>query len=314
MDAATSAQHDQGECHPARDLATQSRQPARSSEEQDPVIQPQNPLAAASQALQDAGYQDPLLEAELLASGLAGLSLGEWRTAVWQGNRTLPDGFDAAVARRVAGEPYQYIVGRAPFRGGLLQVGPGVLVPRPETEWLAELAIKAGRVYHQPTVVDLGTGSGALAWAFATELPGAQIHAVELSSAAALYAKANLTGLAVTLVVGDATDPDLLSELNGQVDLVVGNPPYLPAGTTLGPDLAHEPPEALWGGGAQGLDLPSGFLATARRLLAPGGQVFLEIDPSQAKTILVLAQQLGLTGGQVLPDLTGRPRVFQAGH
>jgi len=179
---------------------------------------------------------------------------------------------------------------------------------------LAELAIKAGRVYHQPTVVDLGTGSGALAWAFATELPGAQIHAVELSSAAALYAKANLTGLAVTLVVGDATDPDLLCELNGQVDLVVGNPPYLPAGTTLGPDLAHEPPEALWGGGAQGLDLPSGFLATARRLLAPGGQVFLEIDPSQAKTILVLAQQLGLTGGQVLPDLTGRPRVFQAGH
>jgi len=286
----------------------------RSLEEQDPAIQPRNPLVVAVHALKDAGYQNPLLEAELLASGLAGLSLGEWRTSILLGHATAPEGFAAAVTRRVAGEPYQYILGWAPFRGTLLKVGPGVLIPRPETEWLAELAIAAGQAYQQPVVVDLGTGSGALAWALAAELSGAQVHAVELSRAAVSYAQANLAGSAVTLVVGDATDPELLSDLDGQVDLVVGNPPYLPAGTALGPDLAHEPPEALWGGGVNGLDLPRGFLTTARRLLAPGGQVFLEIDPSQAKTILAVAQQVGLTGGEVQPDLAGRPRVFQASY
>jgi len=324
-----------------------------------------NPLDVAIQALQTAGYANPALEAELLASGLAGQPLGEWRTAAWQGRAALPGGFEAAVARRVAGEPSQYITGRAPFRGGELLVGPGVLIPRPETEWLAELAITAARDYRQPVVVDLGTGCGALAWAIATEVPGAKVYAVELSAEAASYARQNLAGLAVELVLGDATSPDLLAELNGQVDLVVANPPYLPAGTVLGPDLVHEPAQALWGGGAAGLDLPRGFLATARRLMAPGegsdatstgdqpmpsgrispggagatwraapgdqplpssrvfpgqraalttqgGQVFMEIDPSQAESILVLARQLGFTAGQVHQDLAGRPRVFHA--
>jgi len=187
-----------------------------------------------------------------------------------------------------------------------------VLIPRPETEWLAELAIGFGRACLDPVVVDLGAGCGALAWAMATELSGAQVYAVELSAEAAAYAKQNLAGLAVELVLADATDPNTLSGLNGQVNLVVANPPYLPSGTVLAAGLEHEPAAALWGGGTDGLALPRSFLATAKRLLAPGGQVFLEIDPRQNQSILAAAQQAGLEGGTVHPDLAGRPRVLEA--
>ncbi|MCL1898783.1 MAG: peptide chain release factor N(5)-glutamine methyltransferase [Micrococcales bacterium] len=220
--------------------------------------------------------------------------------------------FAAALARRIAGEPLQYILGRAAFRHGELAVGPGVMIPRPETEWLAVLAIQAALRMASPLVVDLGTGSGALAWAMASEVPAAQVHAVELSPVAASYAKRNLAGLPVDLSLADATDKSTLAHLDSQVDLVVANPPYLPSGTELGRDVAHEPDIALWGGGQCGLDLPTAFLATAARLLKSGGLVFMEIDPSQAEAISTIANELGFTAASIHPDLTGRPRILQA--
>jgi release factor glutamine methyltransferase len=182
-------------------------------------------VAQAPQRLADAGVPSPRFDAEELAAFVHGVKRGELHT--------VPDAdFDAryweAVARREAREPLQHITGRAFFRYLELQVGPGVFVPRPETESVAGWAIDAVRAMDvvEPLIVDLCTGSGAIALALAQEVPRSRVHAVELDEDALRWARKNVEGSRVRLHHGNALTA--LPELNGQVDLVVSNPPYIP--------------------------------------------------------------------------------------
>jgi release factor glutamine methyltransferase len=227
--------------------------------------------------------------------------------------------FGALLDQRADRVPLQHLTGRASFRHLELAVGPGVFVPRPETEQLAgwALAQLAGRP--EPVVVDLGSGSGALALAIAQEHPGARVTAVERDAAAVEWTRANAAARAaagdtpVTVVQGDLTDPALLTDLDGGVDLVVSNPPYVPDGAGLPREVAdHDPPLALWGG-PDGLDVVRGLLVTAARLLPPGGLLGIEHADQQGTAVPAL---LRATGGWAdvadHPDLAGRPRFTTA--
>jgi release factor glutamine methyltransferase len=234
-----------------------------------------------------------------------------------------PDGLADLVARRATRIPLQHLVGRAPFRRMELLVGPGVFVPRPETEMVAGLAIEAASVTPTPLVVDLCTGSGAIALAVATEVPGSRVVAVEAEPAAHAWAERNLAeragldpGLAhrFDLRLADVADPGLLSELAGAVDVVVANPPYLP------PDAEpvdvevrdHDPARALYGGGDDGLAVPRQVAARAARLLRVGGTLVMEHADVQGPAVRALLDPGAWTGVRTAPDLTGRDRAVVA--
>src|SRR5690606_16899961 len=188
-----------------------------------------------------------------------------------------PDGLDELVERRAAREPLQHLVGSAGFRGIELLVGPGVFVPRPETEQVAGAAIDAAervvRERGRAVVVDLCTGSGAIALAVAAEVPAARVHAVELDTAALGWARRNLEASPdrdrVGVLRGDARTA--LVELDGTVDVVVANPPYIPPDAEpVDPEVRdHDPAVALYGLGPDGLEVPRGIVRAAARLLRP---------------------------------------------
>ena len=226
------------------------------------------------------------------------------------------DTYDGLVEERLARIPLQHLTGRAHFRRLTLAVGPGVFVPRPETEVVAGLAIEAARaVADAPLVVDLCTGSGAIALAVKDEVPGARVHAVELSDLAHGWAVANRdrTGLDVDVRLGDATTA--FDDLEGEVDVVVSNPPYIPVGAVpLDPEVRdHDPEVALYGGSADGLAVPVAVAARAAVLLRPGGVLVMEHADSQGGS---LPAALRATGAWVQvvdhPDLAGRPRATVA--
>ena len=178
--------------------------------------------------------------------------------------------YDALVGRRAAREPLQHLTGRAYFRHVELAVGPGVFVPRPETELLAGWAVERAGALDAPVVVDLGTGSGAIAKAVADEVPHARVHAVEMDEAAHGWATANLAGTGVDLRLGDLATA--FEELAGTVDVVVSNPPYIPLDAWESVALEvrdHDPALALWSG-ADGLDAMRVVEARAALLLGPG--------------------------------------------
>jgi release factor glutamine methyltransferase len=233
---------------------------------------------------------------------------------------------DAAAARfaglldqRADRVPLQHLTGRAPFRHLELAVGPGVFVPRPETEQLAGWAIERLAGLAAPVVVDLGSGSGALALALAQEHPGARVTAVERDPGAIGWTRHNAATRAaagdtpVEVVEGDMTDPGLLADLDGAVDLVVSNPPYVPDGARVPREVAdHDPPLALWGG-PDGLDVVRGLLATAARLLRPGGWLGIEHADQQGSALPALVRgRGGWTDVEDHPDLAGRPRYTTA--
>jgi len=238
---------------------------------------------------------------------------------------------DAMVERRRSGEPLQYVLGSWSFRGLDLMVDRRVLIPRPETEVVGQIAIdelvargaRRGRTnpwaagVTEFTVADLGTGSGALALALAAELPDAAVWASDASEAALAVARANLASIGtaatrVRLVHGDWFAA-LPFELRGELRLVVSNPPYVSAAehAELAPEVRHEPVDALVSGDS-GLEDLEHLVGEAPEWLEPGGVLVLELAPHQADAVAGAARAAGFATVEVRPDLTGRPRALLA--
>ena len=252
--------------------------------------------------------------------------------AEWLLGRPLPlaDGADAAftaayaqaLRRREAREPLQRITGRMFFRGLELECRPGVFIVRPETEVVAGVAIEAararvaGRVAGGPLVVDLCTGSGAIAAAVAVEVPTARVAAVELADEACAAAVDTCERYApgrVRVVQADAAAPSTLAELDGSVDVVVTNPPYVPAGAIEDVETAsYDPRLALFGGGDDGLDLPVALVRRAGALLRDDGLLVMEHDAGQGRALREAALAGGFHEASTGQDLTGRDRFLRA--
>ncbi|GAA4265064.1 peptide chain release factor N(5)-glutamine methyltransferase [Frondihabitans peucedani] len=275
-------------------------------------------LAEGRRMLEAASVPSPGVDAELLLAHVLGRSRGEVAVQAITGgtvSASEADSFRALVARRAAREPLQHLTGLAPFRSLELHVGPGVFVPRPETEGVAQLAIDAlsARAEPEPVAVDLGTGSGALALALATEVPRSRVYAVELSPEAAVWTRRNIasTGARVTLVEGDLGTA--LPELDGTVSVVVSNPPYIPVGMVpRDPEVRLHDPELALFGGADGLDVVRSLSQRALRLLVPGGTLVIEHGEEQGPAIRELLGGDGWRGAATHQDLTRRDRTTTA--
>ena len=281
-------------------------------------------LTETSQRLAAGGVEGAAQEARWIVEEASGLEGPEWvlgsdEAATVGGVARLDD----MVRRRTAGEPVQYVLGHWAFRQLDLMVDRRVLIPRPETEQVVEVALaELDRILaarppaHRPVVVDLGTGSGAIALSFAVERPGCDVWAIERSADALAVARANLAGLgmagmAVRMSAGTWFDA-LPVNLRGAVDLVVTNPPYVAAADQLPRSVAEwEPMEALVPG-PSGMEAHRQLVAAAPTWLAPGGAFVAEIGAGQGPDVLALAAAAGLTAGRVEPDLAGLPRAVVA--
>ncbi|MGZ4595639.1 MAG: peptide chain release factor N(5)-glutamine methyltransferase [Actinomycetes bacterium] len=269
-------------------------------------------IAAASTRLESAGVPSPRFDAEALAAHALGIE----RRDLWRVTDLGPAAADFAsyVDRRAAREPLQHITGQAYFRHLTLAVGPGVFVPRPETELVAEVAIESARRAGRPRVVDLCTGSAAIALAVLDEVPGAQVHAVEADPAAHRWAARNCAGTTVDLRLGDMATA--FDDLDGTVDVVVSNPPYIPVGARIrdAEVATHDPAVALWSGD-DGLDAMRVLEQVAFRLLRPGGLVVAEhadLQGSSAPAVFTAAGRW--VDVRDHPDLAGRDRYLTATH
>ncbi|MET7385264.1 peptide chain release factor N(5)-glutamine methyltransferase [Streptomyces sp. NPDC005385] len=269
-------------------------------------------VAQATQRLADAGVPSPRNDAEELAAFVHEVKRGELHTVK-------DSDFDAryweVTARREAREPLQHITGRAYFRYLELQVGPGVFVPRPETESVVGWAIDAVRAMDvvEPLIVDLCTGSGAIALALAQEVPRSRVHAVELSEDALRWTRKNVEGSRVDLRQGDALEA--FPDLDGQVDLVISNPPYIPLTEWeyVQPEARDHDPELALFSGEDGLDLIRGIERTAHRLLRPGGVVVIEHADTQGGQVpWIFTEERGWADAADHPDLNNRPRFATA--
>ncbi|GGQ38964.1 peptide chain release factor N(5)-glutamine methyltransferase [Couchioplanes azureus] len=268
-------------------------------------------LTGAAARLAEAGVESPRVDAELLAAHVLGIGRG--RLLLVDTIRAAElHRFEELVARRAARIPVQHLLGTAAFRHLELAVGEGVFVPRPETELLAGWGIE--HTAPGATVVDLCSGSGAVALSVADESRAARVVAVERSPAALAFLRRNAAAFpAVEVVEADVTAPGLLRELYGQVDVVLCNPPYVPDGTAVPPEVAeHDPAEAVFGG-ADGLSVIRPVVALAAALLRPGGVVGVEHDDVHAAAVPALLTADGrFTGVAGHPDLAGRPRFATA--
>jgi release factor glutamine methyltransferase len=266
-----------------------------------------NVLAKAVARLAHAGIESPASDAAELLAHVLGVPRGKLGLAEIDSAQRAA--YEELVTRRVAREPLQHLTGTAGFRYRELAVGPGVFVPRPETEVMAGWVLDRLRTIQAPVVVDLCAGSGAIAGAVATEHPGSVVHAVEKSAEACVWARRNLAGTGATL---HETDIDgCLRELDGQVDAVIANPPYIPltAWESVAPEARdHDPALALWSG-ADGLDAIRVVAATACRLLKPGGWFACEHAEAQAESAPAVFVESGVFAEvRDQPDLLGRPR------
>ncbi|MGK8504102.1 peptide chain release factor N(5)-glutamine methyltransferase [Nocardia asiatica] len=277
----------------------------------------------AIETLRTAGVHSPQADAEHLAAHVLGVE----RTRLALTPLVAPDElaqFRALVDRRAQRIPLQHLTGTAVMGALDLAVGPGVFVPRPETELLYAWALAQLEALphdHTPIVVDLCTGSGALALAVAHARPDAEVHAVELDPAALVWARRNADDriaagdTPITLYADDATDPELLTDLNGRVDIVVSNPPYIPEGARLDPEVAdHDPSLALFGG-PDGLEVIRGMVPNIARWLRPGGATAIEHDDTNGPGVAALLTATGVFTDIVEhPDLAGKPRFVAATH
>lgn len=276
-------------------------------------------LAQTAERLRAAGVDNARQEARWLVERATG-----WDAAELTAGLDRPAGERGAthlhgmVERRAAGEPLQYALGRWAFRTLDLYVDHRVLIPRPETEVLAGMALDECRRLDAQLAVDLGTGSGALALALAVERPGVEVWGTDVSSPALAVARANLAGLGraarrVRLGEGEWFAA-LPSELAGRIDVVVTNPPYVADGEIV--DLPAEvsdwePHEALFSG-PTGLEDIEHLVAEAPRWLSRPGALLVELAPHQAQRARKLAVAAGFTSATVWPDLTGRDRILLA--
>ena len=265
-------------------------------------------------AFEAAEIESSRVDAELIVAFVLGLSRGELQTKVIMGE-SLEDtaAIEELFARRAAREPLQHLTGEAYFRNLTLKVGKGVFVPRPETELLTQLALDAASAFESPTVIDLCAGSGAIGIAIATELPSANVFAVEKSEDAFGYTKANYEALApqATVILGDAVDA--FQELNGNVQVVVSNPPYIPSAMVpIYPEVAlHDPALALYSG-EDGLDLIRAISKRAQELLVAGGTVAIEHADMQSEAVVQLLLADGWREIVDHKDFNGRPRAVTA--
>jgi release factor glutamine methyltransferase len=277
-------------------------------------------IALATARLAEAGVDSPRTDAELIAAHVHRVR----RTELHR----VPDaGFDPRfwdeIARREAREPLQHITGLAYFRYTELEVGPGVFVPRPETEVMTGWAISELRDMDvaEPVVVDLGTGSGAIALAIAQEVPRARVHAVEADPVAREWAERNVARCAASapqtrghVTVHAAEFAGALPDLTASAHLVISNPPYVPVGAWLPPEVGdYDPAAALWGGGRDGLDAVRLVEGAARRLLRPGGLVAVEHGAPQGPAVYwIFAEERGWVATRNHKDLAGRDRFVTA--
>ncbi len=277
------------------------------------MTDPRALVRSAESRLAEAGVASPAHDAESLLAHAVGTARGQLSLV-----RDLTDeqvaSFEELVARRAAREPLQHLTGSTGFRYVELQVGAGVFVPRPETELLAGWAIdRAREAGEHPVVVDLCTGSGAIAASIADEAPTASVHAVELDPAAFQWAERNLATTAVDLRLGDMADA--FPDLDGTVDVVACNPPYIPleAFESVAPEARdHDPALALWSGD-DGLDAMRVLEATAARLLRPGGWVGAEHADVQGESATRVFLEAGRwTDVRDHEDLAGRARYVVA--
>ncbi|GAA1947036.1 peptide chain release factor N(5)-glutamine methyltransferase [Microbacterium deminutum] len=276
-------------------------------------------LRRAAGSLARAGVPDPQVDAELLAAHVLGTGRGGVQAAIVRGDTLDPavaEAVESLVARRATREPLQHITGVAPFRHLELRVGPGVFVPRPETEIVAQLAIDVLRAEASPSpvAVDLGTGSGAIALALATEVPHANVFAAENSVAAFIWTKENFahTGAPnATLAFVDLEHA--FPELDGMVSVVVSNPPYVPdAAIPRNPEVRlFDPPVALYGG-EDGLDVVRVLSRVGLRLAHPGGTIVIEHGEWQGDAIRSILSADGWRAVATHPDLTMRDRATTA--
>lgn len=278
-------------------------------------------IASARRALKELLAQAGIDSADVDARLLIAHALGVDRTTVMtQGERALTadevEQIDALAARRLKREPVARMLGSKEFWSLTLAVNPDVLVPRPETETVVEFALeligKAGRM-ERLRILDVGTGSGALLLALLKELPQATGTGTDISAGALQAARANAQrhGLAPRC---HFVNCDIMAGLKGPFDLIVSNPPYVAHDdiATLAPEVREYDPALALDGGLEGLDFYRAIAAEARRLLAPGGQLVVELGMGQEKVVRGMFSEAGLTAGEARPDLAGIPRALSA--
>jgi len=275
------------------------------------VTAPRTLLTVAVETLSSAGVPAARADAEQLLAA----ALGVPRTrlaAVETVDADTAVRFAELVTRRSAREPLQHLVGTVAFRYIEVAVGPGVFVPRPETELLVDAVLPVLRATPHPIAVDLCAGSGALALAVADEVPSATVYAVERAPSALHWLRRNCAGSKVRVISADVGDASLLPELTGRVDAVLANPPYVGTGEDVDPEVRHDPADALFAG-PDGLAVLPAVVSTARRLLRSGGVSAVEHGDQQGRAITALLS--GDDGWRQVVDhrdLADRPRYVTA--
>lgn len=297
-------------------------------------------VRSASAMLRASGVDTPEHDAKLLAAEVFGVDLQTVDKAMLMGSETSElakqgakqSGEDAAlkrfhtmVDRRSKREPLQHITGHAPFRYLDLKVGPGVFIPRQETELVVQEGVDWITKYgmYSAKVVDLCAGSGAIGLSFVTEVPGSEVWAVEKSEQTAQWTRVNLNETAKKypsiasnyhLEIADATQTPTLNQLDGTIDIVLTNPPYVPlADIPQQPEVRdYDPDLALYGGSADGTLIPERIIARAAKLLKNGGLLVMEHDITQGERLSAFALSYGFSNVMVHNDYTGRPRYMTA--
>jgi release factor glutamine methyltransferase len=282
-------------------------------------------LRYSSEILHESGIDDPLADAEILVFD----SVGTERLKAYMDNpeisSTLFLKIKKLTARRAGGEPVQYITGHVDFCGLKIEIGRGVLIPRPETELLVEEAVKTlkreslnvkpnSNEQNPITIIDLCTGSGCIALALASEFPGAQIFGTDISLKALSYAKKNAAANNienVTFKKGSLFGP---IKPGAMFDLIVSNPPYIIAGEI--PELQREvrdwEPLTALDGGADGLDFYRRIISEAEKYLKPEGALIMELGYGQAAAVTELARHNGFLKIEVINDFAGIGRIMKA--